>query len=295
MQARDLRWLLWLLVVLTACGSPTPQTTPTSVPTETPTVTPTSTPSPTPTATPLPPFAVTIRSLDAVSAVAPTHVAVDLVPPPTEPAPDIVASVIDPTGATHGRFDLAHQGGGRYVAPAPLQLPLDPQPGDWRVVVGVATRRALLGDQTLTFTPAPIAYRPLTATLPSGVSLRVPEAFEEIAAQGNARAGYRRWTHAGAEIGLWWAPGPAEPHQRDTALMMLEAALGEAVSGVESFEETTWGERTAYAFTEEASAEGWVLQDDAYVLYVLRLHPPEGADVPGVVREVVQTFRFVAD
>ncbi len=289
------RGWLFLLLLLTACGTPTPQVTPTPVPPETPTLAPTPTPSPTPTATPLPPLAVTIRRLDAVSAVAPTPVTVDIVPPPPEPAPAIVASVLDPTGAAYARFDLAHQGGGRYVAPAPLQLPLDPLPGDWRVVVGVNTQRSLIGEQTLSFTPVPIAYRPLTETLPSGVSLRVPEAFEEIAAQGNARAGYRRWAYAGAELGLWWAPGPTEPLQRDTALMMLEATRDASAPALRTFDETTWGERTAFAFTEDASGEGWVLQDDAYMLYVLRLRSPDDGDVSDIVREVLETFRFVID
>ena len=284
-----------LLFLLTACAAPAPPATSAPVPTGTPTAAPTPTLSPMPTATPLPPFAVTIRRLDGVSAVAPTPVAVDLVPPPPEPAPAIVASVLDPTGALYGRFDLAHQGGGRYVASAPLQPPLEPRSGPWRVVVGVNTQRALIGDQTLTFEPAPIAFRPLPETLPSGVSLRVPEAFEAVAAQGNARAGYRRWTYADAELGLWWAPGPTEALQRDTALMMLEAVREANAPALATFEETTWGERAAFTFAEGPSARGWVLQDAAYQLYVLRLRAPESGDLPDVVREAAQTFHFVAD
>jgi len=250
---------------------------------------------PTPTATPLPPLAVTIRGLNGLSAVAPRPVAVDLVPPPTEPVPSLVAAVLDPTGAVYTRFDLAHQGGGRYVAPRPLRLPLEPPPGAWRVVLGIDTRRSVIGEQSLSFEPAPVAYRPLTETLPSGVSLRVPEAFEEIAAQGNARAGYRLWRYEGGELGLWWAPGPAEPLQRDTALMLLEATRDANAPEITRFEETTWSERTAFAFAEDASAEGWVLHDDNDQLYVLRLRAPDGGEFPEIVSEVVQTFRFVSD
>ncbi|MGC9400562.1 MAG: hypothetical protein ACP5HM_15700 [Anaerolineae bacterium] len=298
--------LFWTLLPLLALGLAAcggggwfsgATSTPTPSPSATPTFTPTATPSPTPTPTPLPPFALTIHRMDRVSAVSPAPVTVDLMPPPTEPLPSLIAAVLDPEGRTYARFSLLHQGGGRYVAPEPLYLPLTPPPGVWRVVVGIDTRRPVIGEQTLTFEPAPVAYRPLTETLPSGVVLRVPAAFDEIAAQGDARAGYRHWGYEEGVLELWWAPGPTEPFQRDTALMMLEATRDAQAPPLVSFEESVWDGRTAFAFREGASIEGWVLQDADDWLYVLRLHLPKEAESarPLLIREVAQSLRFVAD
>ncbi len=293
MRTAYVRILMIVVFGLTACtvSTPTPPPTPTALPT--PTLTPTATPSPTPTATPLPPLAVSIRSLDAVSAVAPRPITVDLTPPPEHvPPPTLLATVLDPNHVTFARFELAYQGGGRYVSSEPLRLPLAPLPGSWRVAVGVNTQRALIGDQSMRFEPAAIAHRALTDTLPSGVTLRVPEAFEEVSAQGNVHAGGRVWRYQAGELALWWAPGPTEPLQGDTALMLLEATRGPDAPALTDFAATAWGERDAFAFQEASGSKGWVLQDANYQLYVLRVRPPADEHVAQLVLEVAQTFQF---
>jgi hypothetical protein len=158
--------------------------------------------------------------------------------------------------------------------------------------VGVNTQRAVIGEQSLRFEPAAIAYRALTSTLPSGVTLRVPEAFEEVSAQGNVQAGSRVWRYQEGELALWWAPGPAEPPQRDTALMILEATRGPDAPALTHFEAASWGERDAFAFEEASASRGWVLQDANYQLYVLRVRTPADEHVAEIVSEVARTFQF---
>jgi hypothetical protein len=104
-------------------------------------------------------------------------------------------------------------------------------------------------------------------------------------------------------VSLFWAPGPTERLFYDNALVMVEATYDpEYQITLERVEETTWGEdeRLAFIFYETwragttvGPAEVLVLQGPDYRLYVLRIRGLEGSEIPSLMRDVRDTFRFV--
>ncbi len=293
---------LSIIMWLTACTTATLAPTATAEPTSTWTPAPTLTPSPTP--TPLPAM-LKLRSPAEVSAVNPVYVEVLLVPPASGTVTaGMIASVLTPDGKVYARFNLRQQGELRYVAEQPLMLPLDPPDGVWRLVVGLSASRPIIGAQTLDFLPAPVAFQELADVLPAGVTLRLPQVFDEVLAQGNERAGGRVWRYGKGELALWWAPGPTEELLYDNALVMLEAshaASGEETPELLAGEETDWQGRAAFRFQEQwpgregGPAETWVLQDDAHWLYVLRARACGVEEIPALLAEVQATFMLAGE
>jgi len=153
-----------------------------------------------------------------------------------------------------------------------------------------------------TFQPSPIVFRELSATLPAGVTLSVPDAFRLELALGDPLAGARIWRYSDGQVSLWWAPGPSEPLVLDTALVMLEATFeSEHAPRVLDVEEGEWDGQRAFRFTEGwpdsagGAAEAWVIQGPAHWLYVLRVRPVGAREAPPLVREVRDTFAFVPE
>jgi hypothetical protein len=295
-----------LLALLVACapGSPAvtptlPSTaTPTVVPSPTPTPSPTLTPSPTPTATPIPPQKLTIIWPERVSALEPVSLEVRLLTPPgVQITSSVRAVVIGPAGQYRWSMDLAPLGRNRYAIEEPIQFPLEPPEGQWRLFVIVRSPLEVAGEQNLTFVPEPIAFRDLTDVLPPGVDLRVPLSFWEVVAEGDQWAGTRVWRYGNGEVGLWWAPGPAELLLLNTALVMLEATHNpDEPPDVLSVEETEWQGHTAFLFLEDwqgmdgGPAEAIVVQGPDRWLYVLRMRATDGGSVPRILRQVRETF-----
>ncbi|MFP4346194.1 MAG: hypothetical protein ACLFU8_15970 [Anaerolineales bacterium] len=296
------RWLAplcLLLLLLTACGTPTPPPTPTTTPTITLTPSPTPTPTVTPTATPVPPITVSLDWPAEVSGLEPFLIEADVVPPPGVPAdPGVSAEVFDAGGASYATFTLYPRVLPRYVSTEPLQLPLIPAEGEWRLVLEVASPLDVTGDEALTFYPEPVPFRDLTGVLPEGVSLLVPEAFVEVAAQGDTFAGKRIWRHGDEQLELWWAPGPAEPLLFDTAVVMLESTYEEDAPDVETREEGTLQEQPLFVFDEvwhgsrSGEGEARVIQGPDRWLYVLRLRAMDDEGVSPLLCEVASTFGF---
>ena len=269
----------------------------TPVPTFTPSPTPP--PSPTPTATPIPPLALTIRwPRPVLPLLPPAPIAVELVPPPGVDVEAMVsAGVLAPDGTIYERFVLEPQGGNLYVAAEPLQLPLDPPAGAWRLVIAVNSPLAVAGDWELLFHPAPLRLHDLTEVLPAAATLRVPQDFVEVTAQGDVWAGGRVWRYGEGELALWWAPGPTEPLLFNNAFVMLEATHDpEASPRVLDMVETEWQGRTAFLFHEKwrgsegGPSEAWVVQGDDYWLYVLRVRAVSAEEIPSLIRQVGETF-----
>lgn len=280
---------------------PTATVTPLPTATSTPTLTPVPTATPTPTATPIPPMEVSIPWPEQVSVLEPVTIAVDVVQPYDVRIPvGVRATVMDPEAGTYGTFDLRLQEGSRYVADAPLRLPFEPLPGYWWVIAHVETGLPVTGDRVLTFEPVPIDFRVLTDTLPAGVTLRVPEAFEEVTALGDPWAGGRVWRYDGGEVALWWAPGPTEDLLLNNAVVMLEATHDtEDPPAVANVEEGELQGRTAFFFEETwpgyegGPAEAMVVQGDDFRLYVLRIRAVGSDAIPVLMRDVGETFAFV--
>lgn len=235
-----------------------------------------------------------------ISVLEPVTIAVDVVQPYDVRIPiGVSATVMDPAAQVYGTFDLRWQDGARYVADVPLQLPFDPLPGYWWLIVHIETGLPVTGERALFFTPAPIDFRVLTDTLPAGVTLRVPVAFDEVVAQGDRRAGGRVWRFGDGEVALWWAPGPTEDLLLNNAIVMLEATHNaENPPEILSVEEREWQERTAFFFKEMwpgdagGPAEAWVIQDENFWLYVLRVRATGGDAIPTLMRDVGATFTF---
>jgi len=270
----------------------------------TPTPAPTWTTTPEPTATPIPPAQVRALLPDVVSPLDPVAIEAVFVPPPGIEVPvQMQATVMDPDAEEIAVFQLSEREGNRLRAPIGLQLPLDPLPGYWWLVVHAETQVPVTGEPARFFKIEPVVFRELTGTLPSGVSLRVPAVFQEVNALGDQDAGGRVWQHRDGEVALWWAPGPTEALLLSNALVMLEATHGadprqlEVSAPTETFE-TDWQGQTAFEFPETwPGREGgpgrtWVIQGPDFRLYVLRVRAV-GADVlPSLHVEVVNTFGF---
>ncbi len=318
------------VTLLMACSPVTPAPTPT--PSVTPTVTftpsPTPIPSPTPTATPIPPLQVTVHWPERVSALQPVPVEVEVIPPPgVSVTVTVQAIVFDPRGLPYQQFELRPGEGNLYVAEEPLRLPLesgtrDPSPAEepleptpgspedrWRLVVSVRSTLAVEGERTLSFRPAPVLFRDLSAVLPAGVDMRVPQDFVEVASQGDQSAGGRVWRYQDGELSLWWAPGPVEPLLLGNAVVMLEATRGQGelspdarpTSALSDVEETDWQGRTAFLFRESlpgsegGPVESLVIQGPDYRLYVLQVRALGGESIPPLLRQVRETFTFVGE
>ncbi|MGC9348363.1 MAG: hypothetical protein ACP5JG_09525 [Anaerolineae bacterium] len=294
---------------IVGCGglqlTPTPSPMPSLTPSPTATPPPTWTPTPIPTATPIPPAELTVRWPDTVSPLTPVPVEAMLVQPPgVEAHAEISATVMDPEAAVYATFDLTSVGGGRYRSSEFLQLPLEPLPGYWWLIVHVSSQLPVTGDPALFFSASPVAYRALSG-LPADVQIQVPAAFKEVVAQGSMWAGGRVWTFGAGEVALWWAPGPTEELLLNNALVMLEATQaagggdGEELPSVSEAIVTTWQGRPAFEFPERWKGPGggpgraWVIQGSDFWLYTLRVRALAAASVPPLHREVAQTFAFV--
>lgn len=330
-----LHWPVLLLVcigsLLVGCGKkPTPTITviptitlepsPTPKPSATATSIPTLTPTPTPTPTPIPPIYLTAEVPKPVTALEPVPIEVWLEEPDgIETNVQVSARVIDGQDqlyATFERFALEdslltspeendpmrvwHR---RYVADGWLQLPLEPAPGVWHLIVDIQADLPIKGYRDRVFTPAWVPYHGVSETLPIGVDLHVPQAFSLQSAQGGPIAGGRSWRYRKGEVALFWAPGPTERLFYDNALVMVEATYDpEYQITLERVEETSWGddERSVFIFYETwragttvDPAEALVLQGPDYRLYVLRVRGLEGSEIPSLMRDVRDTFRFV--
>lgn len=253
------------------------------------------------TATPIPPLTLLVHWPDQVSALQPTPIEVELLSLSDVPVIAVVrATVFDPRWSPYAQFDLTRREGGRYVSDDLLMLPLEPLTGDWRLVVDVSSAFDVEGERRVTFRPAPILFRDLSGVLPAGVSIRVPQAFEEVEALGDSTAGGRVWRYAGGEVALWWTPGPAEPLNLDTALVAAEATYGLDAPAVLDIEETAWQGQPAFRFREDwpgegESAEALVVQGPDQWIYVLRLRVLDSEALLPLFQQVRDTFAFASD
>ncbi len=281
-----------ILLALAACAPP-----PAPVPTLTSTPPPTPLPSPTPTATPLPPSALTIHWPEQVSALQPVDIQVELLPPPgVSVTATVRALVLDPRGQTFRPLcDLAPREGNLYAAAEPLMFPLEPEAGDWQLVVYVHSALPVEGERRVIFRPAPVPFRDLSVILPAGADVHVPEEFAETAAQGDQVAGMRVWRYDDGELSLWWAPGPVEQLTLDAATVMLETTYEPgAFPQVTGHEETDWQGQAALLFREDWPGDGpgeaLVVQGPDYHLYVLRLRAVGAEAIPPLFRRIGATF-----
>jgi hypothetical protein len=205
--------------------------------------------------------------------------------------------VIGPAGGYRFSTDLTPLGGNRYATTEPIQFPLEPPEGRWWLFVIVRSPLDVAGERSLVFLPEPIAFRDLANVLPPGVNVRVPLSFWEVMAEGDQWAGARVWRYGDGEIGLWWAPGPAEPLLLNNALVMLEATHNlDKPPDVLSVEEMEWHGHTAFRFFEDwpgmdgGPAEAMVVQGPDRWLYVLRMRATDGGSIPQLLRLVGETF-----
>jgi hypothetical protein len=296
--------LLLVIAGLAACATPTPSPTVTATPTATATPVPTWTPTPVPTATPIPPAELKIDWPSTVSPLTPVPVEVALVAPPDIDAhAQISATVMDPEAKVYATFELAAADGERYQSAELLQLPLEPLPGYWWLILHVESRLPVVGKPAVFFEAASVAYRDLTGVLPEAVTLKVPQGFEVAAAQGDPWAGGRIWAHHDGEVSLWWAPGPTEALLLNNAIAMVEATYAaderyQSWPTVSEVVETTWQGRPAFQFPEHwpepdgGEGQAWVIQGDDFWLYVLRVRTRNAAPPPSLHMQVARTFAF---
>ncbi|MGC9467647.1 MAG: hypothetical protein ACP5HS_03585 [Anaerolineae bacterium] len=297
-----------LLLMLMGCGTPAGPTVtpaPTRTATPTPTPAPTWTPTPTPTATPIPPAHLEVLWPAMVSPLTPMPIEAALVPPPgLDVRAELSATIMDPEAGVYATYDLAKQEGHRYRAQKMLQLPLEPMPGYWWLIVHVESELPTVGDPARFFEVEPVAFRALTSTLPAAVSLKIPTAFQEVVAQGDTAAGGRVWRHGEGEVSLWWAPGPTEALLVSNALVALEASYAadaryEAFPAPPEAVPVVWDGRPGFEFAESWSdpdpgpGRAWVLQGADHWLYILRIRALGRDDIPPLHEEVAQTFTFV--
>jgi hypothetical protein len=232
----------------------------------------------------------------------------------------VQASVVDPEWQFRWMFDLvpregdasrsgergslcASEEGCLYTTDEPLQFPLEPMAGDWRLMVYLQSSLEVVGERNVIFQPASIPFHDLGEVLPAGVDVRVPQVFVESQAQGDQWAGGRVWRYGAGEIALWWAPGPVEPLLLNNAVVMLEATHDpDAPPRVLDIEEMEWQGQTAFLFREEwptglagagaGPAEALVVQGPDHWLYVLRIRAIEGGSIPSLLRQIRDTFTF---
>lgn len=283
---------------------------PTHTPTSVPTATPTSTPTPTP--TPIPPVQLRIEFPKPVTALEPVTWRVLLEEPPgVEANVRASARVIDAQDQLYATFDMVPDGQeGWWVPMGALQLPLEPEPypGVWHLIIDAEADLRIKGYRDRVFTPQRAPYHVITDTLPSGVDFRVPQAFAEIAAQGDKIAGLHTWAYQDCAVTLAWAPGPTERLLGDNALVMAEAIhpTGEPLYEItlDGSEELTWGieEWTAFLFRERwksenkhTPAETLVVQGPNYRLYALRIRALTEDEIHPLCRDVRETFGFVEE
>lgn len=284
--------------------------TPTSAFTATPTATPT--PTSTPTTTPIPPIHLQIDFPKPVTALEPVSWRVLIEEPPGIDAHlSVSARVIDAQDQLYATFEMVPEGReGWWVPVGELQLPLEPEPypGVWHIIIDAEAELPIRGYRDRVFTPQRVPYRVLTDTLPVGAEFRVPQAFSEVAAQGDQVAGLRTWEYSDCEVTLAWAPGPTERLLIDNALVMVEATFPQGdpppeISVVAS-EEMVWGdeERTAFLFreswrgqTKSTPAESLVVQGPNFRLYALRLRAKAQDEIHSLCRDVRATLGFVAE
>jgi hypothetical protein len=259
-----------------------------------------------PTATPIPPAELAVRWPDTVSPLTPVPVEAVLAQPPGVQAhAEISATVMDPEAQVYATFDLVSEGSGLYRSADPLQLPLEPQPGYWWLIVHVSSQLPVIGDPARFFQTSPVAYRDLNG-LPADVQMRVPAAFTEVLAQGDAWAGGRVWVFGDGEVALWWAPGPTEELLLNNALVMLESAhaadpRNEELPSLSEATPTTWQERPAFEFPERwpgsdgGPGRAWVIQGPDLWLYAVRVRALGVEEVPSLHAEVARTFGFPED
>jgi hypothetical protein len=235
-----------------------------------------------------------------VSALQPVPIEVELVPPPGIAVTATVYAVVRvPGGGRFQSFDLQPGEGNRYVSTEPLQLPLQAREGDWRLDVIVQSALDVAGERRLLFRPSPIHCRDLAGILPPQVDVCVPRDFVEFAAQGDQVAGERVWRYGSGELGLWWAPGPAEPFLFNNALVMLETTYGVSTPAMQSFEETEWQGQTAFLFHEDwpgaegGPGEALVVQGPDDWLYVLRVRALGGGAIPQFLQQIRDTLTWV--
>lgn len=311
-KTEPIRLVVFVLVVfcLGACAPPPVQVvrvevTVTHTPGPSPTPVPTWTPTPVPTATPIPPAHVEALVPDGVSPLEPVTLGALFVPPEgVAVEARLSATVMDPAAEVYATFELSEREGSRYLAAAPLQLPLAPLPGYWWLIVHTEMQVPVMGDPARFFKIEPVVFRELTGTLPSGVTIRMPLAFDEVLAQGDRRAGGRIWRHRDGEVALWWSPGPTEDLLLSNALVALESTYAAderetaAPTPTEVFE-TTWQDRQAFEFPENwpggdgGPGVAWVIQGEDEWLYILRVRATGGDAIPLLHLQVAETFGFL--
>ncbi len=299
-----------LVATLTASVTPGPPA-PTATYTPAPTATPTNTPTPTP--TPMPPVRLSIEFPKPVTALEPVTWRVLIEEPPGIDAHvSASARVIDAQDELYATFEMVPEGReGWWVPVGALQLPLEPEPypGVWHLIIDAEADLRIKGYRDRVFTPQRVPYHVLTETLPSGVELHVPEAFAELAAQGDQVAGLRSWSYRDCQVMLAWAPGPTERLLRDNALVMVEATYPTGdpqyeITLKDEGEEMAWGEEewTAFLFQERwkgtnksTPAETLVVQGPDYRLYALRIRAQNENEIHPLCRDVRNTFGFIGE
>ncbi len=276
---------------LAGCAAAPPPPTPTALPLPSPT------PAPTPTPTPLPPIPLSIPWPDEVSAL--EDIPVRVVLPglaERDPAAQVWVRVSDPDHRVWWEANLERDDDVTYVAPL-LHLPLEPKPGAWTLTVMVRSAAEVTGERTHRFRPAPVPLRTLSGLVREGVTLSVPQAFTATHAEGDELSGARVWAGGGGEVGLWWAPGPAEPLSLDTARLLAAASRPPSVEvETPSVEPVEWDGLAAFSFAErwsEGVAEALVVQGPDHWLYLLRVRAVGQQDIPPLLREIEASFRVV--
>jgi len=247
-----------------------------------------------------------------VSALHPVPVEVELLPPPgMEVSATVQATLFAPSpkpwlpgrpeddtlSGNSWRFELKAREGHRYVAEEPFQPPLESPAGTWWLVIDARAPLPVMGERARAFYLRPLSFRDLTQVLPKGVELRVPTDFAEVSAQGDRWAGARVWRYGNGELGLWWAPGPAEPLQLHNAIMMLEATHPpEQPPRVLDVEEIEWSGQIAFRFREHwpgkegGQAEALVTLGPDYRLLLLRVRAIDGGAVPPLFHQIKETL-----
>jgi hypothetical protein len=216
------------------------------------------------------------------------------------------ARVIDAQDQLYATFDMVPEGREGWWAPIQaLQLPLEPEPypGVWHLIIDAEADLRIRGYRDRVFTPQRVPYHVLTTTLPVGVELRVPQAFAQVAAQGDQFAGLRAWSYRDCELTLAWAPGPTEPLRGDTARVLVEATYNpEYEIDITASEQIEWGkdERTAFLYNERwkgetktTPAEALVVQGPDYLLFALRIRARTQNQIHSLCQDVRGTFGFV--